>query len=92
MQLCQETVSRSGDVTPNHKAARRHRPGARKPSIRDVNVAQLADVADALLADGRGDLAQRLVEVLYYCAERQIDNDNVIALSDRRRSPGSRTA
>ena len=65
---------------------------SRRPSIRDVNVTQLAGVADALFADGRGDLARRVVEVLFYCAERQIDNDNVITLSDRKPVRSRRTA
>jgi hypothetical protein len=30
------------------------------------------------VADGRSDLAAQIVLVLYYCAERQIDTDNVI--------------
>ena len=70
------------------RAAKAKRPRSKKPSIRDVNVALLAGVADALMADGRGDLAQRIIEVLYYCAERQIDNDNIVALPDRKRARG----
>ena len=52
----------------------------RAPPIHAVKLADLACVADALLADGRSDLAAQIVLVLYYCAERQIDTDNVVPL------------
>jgi hypothetical protein len=48
------------------------------PSIHTMDLAELAGLADALVKDGRGDLAAQIVSVLYYCAERQIDADNVI--------------
>jgi hypothetical protein len=36
----------------------------------NLDLMQLAGVADALFSDGRRDLAAQLVQILYYCAER----------------------
>jgi hypothetical protein len=49
-----------------------------RPLLQDVNLGALAGVADALAASGRGDLAAYVVEVLYYCGEWRLDNDNVV--------------
>jgi hypothetical protein len=48
------------------------------PSIHAVDVADLAGVADALLADGRSDLAAQIIQVMFYCAERQTQGDNIV--------------
>jgi hypothetical protein len=66
------------DVHQIGKAARR---GPRKPSIRDIDLAGLASIADALAASGRGDLAAHIVEILYYCGERRTHTERVIAFS-----------
>jgi hypothetical protein len=57
---------------------------ATKPSLGDVNLSVLASAADALSANGRPDLAAYVVEVLYYCGERRLRVDNVVAFSQRR--------
>ena len=44
--------------------------------VHAVDVAGLAAVADALMADGRNDLAAQIILVMYYCAERQAQCDN----------------
>jgi hypothetical protein len=75
-------------VKQNHNITAMKTSRSRKPSIQKVNLAELAGVVDALLADGRDDLAVRLVDVVYYCAERQINTDNVIAFSARARDRG----
>jgi hypothetical protein len=65
----------------------KHQRG-RGPSIQSVDVADLAGVADALLADGRSDLAAQIILVMYYCAERQAEVGNVIPFRDHSRGGG----
>ncbi len=55
------------------------------PSIHAVNLRELAGVADALVAEGRSDLAAKMILVMYYCADRQIDTDNVIPFRANKR-------
>lgn len=53
--------------------------------IHAVDLAHLAGVADALVVDGRSDLAAYVVQVLYYCADRQVDRDNIVPFRDNKR-------
>jgi hypothetical protein len=62
-----------------HQIETRAAISKRRASIHEVDLVSLASTADALSADGRIDLAAFVIEVLYYCAERQIDHKNVIA-------------
>jgi hypothetical protein len=57
-----------------HQIEIRAKIGKRKASIHEVDLVSLASTADALSADGRNDLASFIIEVLYYCAERQVDS------------------
>jgi hypothetical protein len=58
------------------------------PSIHAVDVTNLARVADALLADGRSDLASQVILVMYYCADRQANGDNIVSLRNSRSGGG----
>jgi hypothetical protein len=60
------------------------RPRRSGPSIHFVDVTELAGVADALLADGRSDLAAQIILVMYYCAERQVDQANIVPFDNAR--------
>lgn len=64
------------------------RPQRRGLSIQTVDVADLAAVADALLADGRGDLAEQIILVMYYCAERRAERDNILPFRNNRCGDG----
>jgi hypothetical protein len=64
------------------------RADSRGPSIHAVDVADLAGVADALLADGRSDLAAQIIQVMFYCAERQAEGDNIVPFRNNKRGGG----
>jgi hypothetical protein len=64
-----------------HQLAETKTTGPLRPSVQRVDLSTLAGVADALLADGRGELAADVVEVLFYCADRQLGSDNVVPIS-----------
>jgi hypothetical protein len=64
------------------------RTESRGSSIHAVDVADLAGVADALLADGRSDLAAQVILVMYYCAERQADRGNIVPFRDNKCGAG----
>jgi hypothetical protein len=66
------------NVSEVHQIRKIAANGPRGPSIGDVDLTMLAGIADTLSANGRGDLAAHMVEVLYYCGERRLRTDNVV--------------